>query len=209
MKNLILLICFVSTSFGLLGQTKYEKGMKKAFELWQQDKVWDAANMFERIAQAEPDQWLPSYYVSQINVIKSFGETDETVLTAQLKKALDFLNDTKAIAKEDPNVMVLEAQYYTAWIAYDGQQYGMKYSGKVAQLYQQAAALAPENPIVLLGKAEWDIGAARFFGQSTEPYCKDLERAAELFTTFKPETEFHPSYGAERVQEVIKTNCNK
>ncbi|HLW32650.1 MAG TPA: hypothetical protein VKX40_10345, partial [Aequorivita sp.] len=53
--------------------TKYQQGMKNAFQLWQQDKPWEAANMFERIAAAEPDKWLPPYYVAQINVINSFG----------------------------------------------------------------------------------------------------------------------------------------
>lgn len=203
----VLLILIAMISITAVAQPKFEKGMQKAMDLWGETKQWEAANMFERVAQAEPDNWLPPYYVAQINIIYSFGEQDEAKLTAQLKKALDFINDTKAISKDNPEVLVLEALYYTAWIAYDGQQYGMQYSAKVAQLYQQALQIAPDNPHVVMSKAEWDMGSAKFFGQSTEPYCKDLQRAEELFATFKPESEFHPYYGHDRIAEVRKANC--
>lgn len=204
-KIAIILIALVS--FSAMGQTKFEKGMRKAFDLWESGQQWDAANVFERISQAEQDNWLPSYYAAMINITYSFGEKDEERLTANLAKGLDFLNTAKSISKDNAEIKVLEAMYYTAWIAYDGQQYGMQYSAKVMELYQTAAQLAPDNPHVVFGKAEWDMGAAKFFGQSTEPYCKDLQRAVELFSTFKPETEFHPDYGRDRIDEVIAQNC--
>ena len=36
-------------------QTNFEKGMSKAFELWEAGKWDDAENMFERISKAEED----------------------------------------------------------------------------------------------------------------------------------------------------------
>lgn len=207
MKKITLLLVLMTTF--AIGQSKYEQGMQKAFELWEADKQWEAANLFERIAQAEPDNWLPPYYAAIINTVYSFGEKDQSKLTSQLGKARDFLNDAKAISKDNPEIMVVEAQWHTAWIAYDGQQYGMKYSGKVMELYKKALTIAPENPRVVLGKAEWDIGSAQFFGATTEPYCKDIRRAAELFTTFKAAGEFYPDHGAERVQQLLDTTCKQ
>lgn len=188
-------------------QTKYEKGMNKAFQLWQEDKPWEAANMFERIATAEPDNWLPPYYVAQINVINSFTEKDPAKLKAQLGKAQDFINDATAISKENPEILVLQAQWYTVWIVFDGQQYGMTYSPKASELYNKALALAPDNPRVILSKAEWDMGSAKFFGQSLEPYCKDIQRAIDLFATFKPAEEFYPTYGLERAEKIQAESC--
>ena len=187
--------------------TKYQQGMQKAFQLWQEDKQWDAANVFERIAMAEPDNWLPSYYVAQINVINSFSEKDKTKLTAQLEKAQDFINDATAISKNNPDLLVLQAQLYTAWIVFDGQQYGMTYSPKASELYAKALAIAPNNPRVILSKAEWDMGSAQYFGQSIEPYCKEIQRAIDLFATFKPAGEFYPSYGEERAKQIHKESC--
>jgi hypothetical protein len=206
MKNLLFLV-FTMISITGFSQSKYEDGMRKAFELWGADKPWEAANLFERISTAEPDNWLPSYYVAQINVIYSFEEKDPAQLNAQMEKAQEFMNVAKSISKDNAELLVLDALWHTVWIAYDGQQYGMKYSGKVAQLYQQALQLAPDNPHVVFGKAEWDMGSARFFGQPLDPYCADLQRAIELFSTFKPESEFHPSYGENRAKELSAQTC--
>ncbi|PVW15709.1 hypothetical protein [Marixanthomonas spongiae] len=208
MKKLLMISVLFISALGF-SQTKYETGMQKAFELWQANKPWEAANLFERIAQAEPDKWLPPYYVAQINVIKSFGEKDKAKLTAQLKKAQEYINWAKTNSKENPEILILEAQWYTVWIVFDGQQYGMKYSAKVQKLYQEALQLAPNNPRVILSKAEWDIGGAAYFNQPLDPYCKDIKRAIELFATFKPEGKFYPSYGKERAEKLIKENCNQ
>ena len=207
MKKLLLLIVLISaTSFS---QSKYETGMQKAFDLWQSDKPWEAANLFERITQAEPEKWLPPYYVAQINVINSFNEKDKTKLTAQLEKAQEFINLAKTNSDENPEIMILQAQWYTAWIAFDGQQYGMKYSAKVQQLYKEALEIAPDNPRVILSKAEWDMGSATFFNQPLDPYCKDIERAIELFAIFKPEGKFYPTYGEERAKMILEKNCKQ
>lgn len=187
--------------------SKYEKGMQEAFKLWQSNKSWDAANMFERIAKAEPDNWVPSYYVAQINIINSFSEKDKTKLTEQLKKAQNFINDATAISKENPDLMVLQAQLYTAWIVFDGMQYGMEYSPKASQLYDKALALSPNNPRMIMAKAEWDIGSAKYFGQSVTAYCEEIKRAIELSKNYKVEGAFYPTFSENRAEQVLAENC--
>jgi len=208
MRLLLIAIALVMTT-SVQAQSKYEKGMTKAFGLWTEGKQWEASNTFERIAQAEMDNWLPPFYVAQINVLYSFNEKDEEKLTAQLKKAQDFINDAKAISKQNPEIMVLQAQLYTAWVVFDGQRFGMEYSPKIQQLYSEASAIAPENPRVAFGKVEWDLGTARFFGQDTAPFCEDLKKAVALFETFEPESPFHPSGGAEYAQGSLAQNCKE
>ena len=203
----ILIIAVALISFSGIGQSKYKEGMTKAFDLWKSEKHWEAANLFERIAQAEMDNWLPPFYVAQINVLYSFGEKDEKKLTAQLNKAQDFLNDAKAISKNNAEILVVQAQLYTAWVAFDGQRYGMTYSQKIAQLYNEAYILEPNNPRVASGKVEWDMGTARFFGQDTAPFCEDLTRAVELFTTYEPKGEFYPRGGEEYARGSLAQNC--
>lgn len=203
MKKLILLFVFMG-AITLNAQDQYTNGMEKAFQLWKDQKPTEASNLFERIAMAEHDNWLPYYYVSQINTIISFGEKDEEKLSQQLEKAKEFLDLAKAISPENPELLVQEAMINTAWIAFDGATYGMTLSGKNVQLYQQALALAPDNPRVVFSKAEWDMGAARYFGKDTAPYCKDVEKALELFANFSVDTPFYPSWGKERAEMVYK-----
>jgi hypothetical protein len=204
MKKLII-IAIVLASGMVSAQTNFEKGMEKAFNLWQENKVDEAENMFERISNAETDQWLPHYYIAQINSLKSWNIKDETVLKAQLDKAQEHVNSAMALSKDNPEIMVIQAQVLTNWVAFDGMKYGMKYSGKISELYAKAEKIAPENPRVVFGNAEWGMGSARYFGQDTTPYCDAIEKSIELFTNFKPESEMHPNWGKERAEQSVKS----
>ena len=187
-------------------QTNFEKGMTKAFELWEEGKWDEAENMFERIAKAEQDQWLPNYYVAQMNSLKSWNEKDATVIKAQLGKAQEHLDIAKTkSSEENVELIIMQAQIYTNWIVFDGMTYGMKYSGKVNDLYKKVLELEPENPRAVFCKADWEMGSAKYFGKDTTPYCDEIEASLELFDTFKPESAFHPNWGRERAEEVTKS----
>jgi tetratricopeptide (TPR) repeat protein len=207
MKNLII-IAIVLVSGVVTAQTNFEKGMQKAFSFWQEGQMDEAENMFERISNAEIDQWLPHYYIAQINSLKSWSEKDEAKLKVQLDKAQEHLNSAMAISKDNPEIMVLQAHVLTNWVAYDGMTYGMKYSAKISELYSKAYAMAPENPRVIFSKAEWGMGSAKYFGQDTKPFCAEIEKSIELFANFKPESELHPNWGKERAEQVLKS-CNE
>jgi len=204
MQKLALLIAFIISGI-ITAQSNYEKGMQKAFELWGTNPT-EASNLFERIAAAENDNWLPPYYAAQVLILQGFEIKDKDKLDSQLQKAQGLINDATAISKNNPEILILQALLHTVWVAYDGATYGMQLSPKVAALYGQAIAIAPNNPRVILQKAEWDMGSAQFFGQDTAPFCKDIERALELFANFKPETPFHPQWGKERAEQVL-SNC--
>lgn len=203
MKNLILIALVVMTGI-TQAQTNFEKGMTKAFELWKANQLEDAENMFERIANAEKDEWLPHYYVAQINSIKSWKTKDANVLKAQLDKAQEHLDMAMTKSENNAELLVLQAQVFTNWVAHDGMTYGMKYSSKITELYDNAYQLTPNNPRVAFGKAEWGMGSAKYFGKDTTPYCKEMEASIELFNTFKAESEFHPNWGKQRAEQVTK-----
>ncbi|WP_298903266.1 hypothetical protein [uncultured Psychroserpens sp.] len=205
MNTAVKILIFLLFSQVLSAQTNFEKGMQKAFALWQDNKTDEAENMFERISKAESDQWLPHYYIAQINSLKSWSEKDENILKAQLDKAQEHINSAIAISKDNPEILVMQAQVLTNWVAFDGMTYGMKYGGKIAELYNQAYKLNPKNPRVVFGKAEWGMGSAKYFGQDTKPYCAEMEKSIELFTNFKPESDLHPNWGKERAEQVIKS----
>ena len=142
-----------------------------------------------------------------MNSLKTWNEKDPKKVKAQLDRAQEYLNTAMGLSKENADLLVMQAQIYTNWVAFDGMTYGMKYSSKIAELYNKAYKLAPENPMVVFGKAEWDMGSAKYFGQDTKPFCKDIEKSIELFTNFKPESSFHPNWGEKRAKEVL-ASCN-
>jgi len=205
-KILIILIALFTLS--LTAQTSYEKGMSKALELWKNNKTTEATQLFERISKAEKDNWLPSFYASTLEILGSFGLKDETVLKAKLTKAQTYLDNATAISENNAELIITQALLNTAYIAFDGQKYGMTLSGANYALYAKALKIEPNNPRVILGKAEWEMGGAKFFGKSIEPFCNDVERALELFKTFKPKDKFYPTWGKERAEGILK-NCGK
>lgn len=203
----VMIIALILINTAVLAQDQYTIEMQKAFKLWGEGQIAEASNLFERITTAEPDNWLPAYYVSQVNTVASFGEKDKGKLTQQLEKAQEFVDLALAVSPDNPEILVQQALVHTAWVAFDGATYGMTLSGKVEALYAKALQLAPENPRVVLSKAEWDMGSAKFFGQDTAPYCKDVERSMELFANFKAASSFHPNWGKERAEQIVK-DCN-
>lgn len=202
MKKIITLLV-VALSISITAQNQYKKGMSKAFELWGANKLTEATALFERIAKAEKDNWLPPYYVATIEILTSFGLKDEAKLTAKLKKAQEFLDEATSVSANNPEILITQALLNTAYMAFDGQKYGMTMSMKNGQLYAKALKIAPENPRVIMSKAEFDMGTARFFKQSTEPFCKDIKRAIELAKKEKITEAFYPRFMVKRAKQVL------
>ncbi|MFT4611146.1 MAG: hypothetical protein ACJA1H_000445 [Glaciecola sp.] len=201
----LLIITIILVSGFTSAQTNYEKVMERALALWQDQKMDEAENMFERISNAESKEWLPHYYIAQINSLKSWNIKDETILKAHLEKAQAHINSAMAISSDNPEILVMQAQVLTNWVAFDGMTYGMKYSGKITELYSKAEKLSPNNPRVMYCKAEWAMNSAKYFGQDTTPYCDAIEKSIKLFTNFKPESNLYPTWGKDRAEQGAKS----
>jgi hypothetical protein len=187
-------------------QTPFEQGMGKALQTWKEGKSAEAVAQLERIASVEKTNWLPNYYIALINTTQAFSEQDKTKILSLIEsaqKAQDVCND---LAQENPEVIVMQAMIHTASIVYDPMTNGQKLSGDVMYILNKAYKIAPENPRVVFQKASFEIGMAQYFGQDTKPLCAQIEKAIELFATFKPETALHPSWGLDRAQAELK-NC--
>jgi hypothetical protein len=205
MKRIITtIVLFISSLVSAQGQ--FEQGMGKAFQLWGEGKNTEASAMFERIAAAEKTSWLPNYYVAFVNTTTAFRTKDAAQISLLLNKAQNALDVELIKTPNNAELLVMQAMIHTAWITFDPMTNGQKLSATVMGLYGKAQAIAPENPRVIFGKAEFEIGAAQFWGTDTKPLCAQIEKAIGLFATFKPETPFSPKWGLDRAQAAFK-NC--
>ena len=187
-------------------QTQFDQGMKKALQTWKDGNSKEALVQFEQIASVEKTNWLPKYYIAFINTMQAYGEKDKTKIESLLnaaQKAQDVCNE---LAQDNPEVLVLQAMIHTAWIVYDPMTNGQRLSGDAMYILNKAYKIAPENPRVVFQKASFEKGMAKYFGQDAKPMCAQIEKAIELFATFKPETALHPSWGLDRAQAELK-NC--
>jgi hypothetical protein len=205
MKKIITtIVLFVVTIISAQGQ--FEQGMGKAFQLWGEGKNTEASALFERIAAAEPNTWLPNYYVALVNTTTAFGTKDKEKMDLLLIKAQNSLDIELIKNPNNAELLVIQAMIHTAWITFDPMTNGQKLSGTVMELYSKAQVIAPENPRAVFGKAEFEIGAAQFWGTDTKPMCAQIKKAIGLFATFKPETPFSPKWGLDRAEAALK-NC--
>lgn len=204
MKYLIVIaVLFVAKT--LTAQTNYNDGMQNALELLQDHKWNEAEPIFEQLTVSDPNEWLPNYYMAQINSLKTWSEKDPEKVSTQLQKAQNYIDKAMAIEKDNADILAMQALILINWVAFDGMTYGMEYSSQISDLYDKAYNLEPTNPMVVLGRAEWHMGSARFFGQDTKPFCKDIEKAIKLFANFKPKSPFHPNWGKERAHQMANS----
>jgi hypothetical protein len=199
--TIALFVAIIATAQG-----QFEQGMGKAFQLWGESKNTEASDMFERIAAAEKSSWLPNYYVALVNTTASFGTQDKTQVNALLTKAQNALDVEMIKDQKNAELYALQALIYTAWVVSDPMTNGMKYSAKVMEAYAKAKAIDPNNPRVVFGEADYQIGGAKWTGIDTKPLCQEVDKAIGLFATFKPETPFSPKWGLDRALEAQK-NC--
>lgn len=199
------LTLFVSTL--LIGQqTQFEKGMEKAFSIWKEGKNEEARAIFERIASAEKTQWLPNYYIALIHCTAVFESQDKEKNSLLIDKAQTAIDEAKAKAQNNSEIHVLQALIYTATLIQDPMTNGMKYSMLATQEYDKAISINPNNPRAVFGKAEFELGGAKWTGADTKPICEQIIKSIELFNNFKPESVFHPKWGLERAQQIV-ANC--
>ena len=86
------------------------------------------ANRFERIANAEPDRWIPAYYVAFLNTLLAFNEKETSVVEQRLTKAQDFLDLAGTIVPDHAELLVAQALVHTAYIAHDPATHAMERS---------------------------------------------------------------------------------
>ncbi len=205
MKTIITSIAFFICSL-LNAQPQFEKGMGQAMQLWGEGKNTEAVATFERIASVEKTNWLPNYYIAFINTIDAFETKDKEKVGALIAKAQEALDAATVISPNNAEIMTVQAMLYTAILVQDPMNNGQKYSPMVLEQYNKALVIDPKNPRVLFSKAEFEIGGAKYWGTNTKPMCEAIAKSIELFANFKPETPFHPNWGANRAQEALK-NC--
>lgn len=190
----------------VFGQAKFEEGMGKALGTWKSGQATEASALFERIASVEKTNWLPNYYVAMINIVEAFKPENRVKATSLIEKGQNALNNAKLISPNNAEINVMQALIYTAILVQDPMTNGMKYSPLAMTEYQKALAIDPKNPRAVFGKAEFELGSAKWTGADTKPICAQVANSIELFATFKPETPFHPNWGLDRAQEVL-TSC--
>ncbi|MEO9967974.1 MAG: hypothetical protein ABJF11_19435 [Reichenbachiella sp.] len=205
--NILILLAFV-ISIAKGQDKKYLQTMESSIPgIFQAESTSDLdpiANKFDRIGQAEVDQWEPYYYASLAYVFKAFRITDLPAKDAVLDQALTAL--AKGAAQSDNNAEIIALQGFINMIkiGVDPGTRGQTLSPKIMADFSKALKLEPENPRANLFMAQMLFGTAQFFGTGVEDACAMVDKSAALFDAESSKTGIAPSWGQPSAQQYQK-----
>ena len=201
-------ILVASSSFAQLPE-KFVKAMEANVARMDTAKTvqdWvDITAAFERIAEAEKNQWLPYYYVALGNVMSgymSIGEifgnnTEKTDPKADAaEKALQ-----KAIilSKETSETWVIKKMIISLRMLGDVMSRAMTAMPEATAALETAKKLDPNNPRIYYLEGQDKYNTPEEYGGSKTEAKVLFEKSKDLFGKFKPESSIHPSWGLNQV----------
>jgi hypothetical protein len=159
------------------------------------------------LSEAYPKEWLADYYLAQISIKKS---RQFILKSEQLQNSLDeaqlYLDKAYLVNNDEAELLILQGKLYLMYIMSNPEVYGRKYAPIITSINKKAYKLAPKNPRVVLTKAEWEMGSAKYFGFPAEEFCKEFDKAVKLFDTFKVKSKLYPKWGLTEAKQAVK-NC--
>jgi len=213
MKKVIIIFLglFLSTNLSLSGQSNYQAYMQESIAMYDSVKTMadyqNIVNRFDRIAQAEGEEWLPNYYVGLTYVYMSFVQgLEDDKRDEYLDQALAYAEKAEEIAGSNVETTVLTGYAYLAKVSVSPALRGMTMSGKVSGYFEKALAMSPDNPRANLMLGRWKFGMAQFFGSDVSESCALMQKSLRLYEAQAEDTGIMPSWGKGQAQGMYK-NC--
>lgn len=209
MKKTIVLLVIALISLPAISQgKKYQKGMLKALEQMNEANepaaYLECIATFEEFAEANPTQWMPSYYAAQMLIISNFEEDDPATRDKLLERANKSLGYALKMAPKESEIHVMQAFYFIGMMSVDPETRGPQYFEDVNWALNKARELNPANPRGAYLEGMMALNMPDFLGggpATAKPIFQDAEK---LFKEFQNEDPLWPSWGADMVQEELK-----
>lgn len=200
MKSINLLIILALVAFTANAQNKkYIQTMESSIPAIYQAKTLEEfdplANKFDRIGQAESDQWEPYYYASLAYVFKAFRIEDLPAKDIVLDQALTALEKGATISENNAELLALRGFINMIKIGVDPGTRGQTLSPRIMADYSKALQIDPDNPRALLFKGQMLYGTAQFFGTGVEEACNLVDQSIAQFDNAEPESTLAPQWG--------------
>jgi tetratricopeptide (TPR) repeat protein len=210
MKNKIVIAAiFLGLAITSIAQgPRYAESMKKNIETLDQkpsiENYQNAANNFERIANAEKNQWLPFYYAGYATVMQAFSGMEPGNMSAALDKAESFLYQAAALEPDNSEIAAVMSMVITGRMQVDGSQ-SMTLGPKATALLSKAMSQQPQgNPRVMMNLSQNLYYTPEPFGGSKKKALELMEKALQAYDTFNPASELHPNWGKVYIESVLK-----
>lgn len=212
--NSIIVILILSISFSFANK-EYQAAMLKEIQVMNQagpaSDLQKSANSFARIAQMNPEEWLPHYYAGLALANASFRVQGELAEKDNLlEEAKKHIEKATALSPSNSEIVALDGYITMAELAADPASRGQHLSPLAMQKFGKAVDLNRKNPRAIMMLGQMELGMAEFFGTGPAKGCGLITASLELFdkeAEAKNPNEIFPSWGKEMAEQ-IKIKCN-
>lgn len=161
----------------------------------------DLANSFERIGDAEKNQWLPYYYSSYCQVMSALVGTDKSKSDVLADRADVLITKAETIlGNPNSETNVIRSMIATAHLMVDPQSRWQQYGQISASHIEKAKQLDPTNPRPIYLEGQSRFFTPEEFGGGKTVAAPLFEKALIMFDTFKPASALAPTWGKASTQ---------
>ncbi|MFC4262624.1 hypothetical protein ACFOWM_07035 [Ferruginibacter yonginensis] len=209
MKKLITTVCIVMATLLVHAQSeKFVAAMQKniaqidaAFAT--PDALINLANNFERIGNAEKNQWLPYYYAAYCQVNYAYMQKDATGNDALADKAQRWVALADSLQPNNSEISCVKSMIASIRMLVNPQQRFMEYGALSEKELKNAKEQDPTNPRPYLLKGQTLKYTPEQYGGGCKKAMTELEKAAEKFAAFKVASNIHPNWGGDYTNKLI------
>lgn len=204
MKKIIAIAAMFIAISGYAQSEKYMAAMKKNLDMFDSIKTTAefqalSAN-FERIGDAEKNQWLPYYYAGL--ALTSPGWADQSLdKDANGEKIKALCDKADAIAKT-PEIYEIRYMGLTQQMMVDPQTRWTTYGKQSGEALQTGMQMDPSNPRLVYLQAMGVFGTPEQFGGGKAKAKPLLEKSVALFKAYTPKP-LYPRWGQKQAEEAL------
>jgi hypothetical protein len=166
------------------------------------------ANNFERIGDAEKNQWLPFYYAAlcQVNYAFAQSQGNMSAVDGIADKANALIVKADSLQPNNSEISCIKSMIATLHMIVDPMTRWQQYGAEIEMHNTNAVKQDATNPRPYYLKGENLKGTPENFGGGCKTAKPELTKALELFAAFKPASAMHPNWGKQRV-EMLLSEC--
>lgn len=210
MKKLFFAIVFIMAAQFVIAQPneKYINAMKKNMEgmgeaFKNPASLLALANNFERIGEAEKNQWLPYYYAAFCQVNLGFMEQDKSKTDPIADKASELIHKADAINPNNSEISCIKSMIASCHMMVDPMQRWEQYGQESSKHLEAAMKQDVTNPRPELLIGEGLKYTPEQFGGGCKTALVQLEAAMKKFETFKAASPLDPNWGKDRAKQLL------
>ena len=165
------------------------------------------ANNFERVGDAEKNQWLPYYYAALCQVNYGFMQQDKDKIDGIADKAASMIAKADSLSPNNSEISCIKSMIASCHMMVNPMQRWQQYGQESSSNMEAAIKQDPNNPRPYFLKGQGLKYTPEQFGGGCKTAKPQLQIALDKYAAFKPATDISPDWGKQLATNLVK-DCN-